>query len=206
MPSSGRETLLRWGGISSLIFVLLFTALLAITFAVGGPEWSGWTPLFSIAVCFYVVVLLGGDELLTSTHYALARIGSAFGLLLLVVLFAEIAAWGADRVMLRSGFEPTGGQPSPMIALFTSTHVLAIWFHGIWITCWGLVLLKLEGRARLTGWLMVAFGASYAIYYLLLRLGSSQAEIAHTTGHVALITSHSLLGLILLDSSRDRAA
>ena len=206
MTNSGRVTLLRWGGFSALAFVVLFVALLAITFVAGGPEWTGWTPLFSVAVCFYVVVLLAGDELLEPTHYALTRIGSAFGLLLVVVLFVEIAAWGGDRLLLSSGFEPTEAQLSPMIALFTSTHELAIWFHGIWITCWGLVLVRLEGRASLTGWIMIAFGASYAVYYLLLRLGSGQAEVAHTTGHVALIVSHWLLGLMLLDPSRARAS
>lgn len=197
------RTLLRWGGFCAFAWVIVFAALLVVSIAMGGLNWTAWMPVFSIVICLYVIILLAGYDYLAKTYYALARIGFAFGLLLIVVLFAEVAAWGAERMILRSN--PTGGEAalSPMLALFNSTHTLAIWFHGLWMGFWGAAFIRLPGKSKVTGALMLLFALFYSIYYLLLRLDSSTlAEAAHSSGHVALLVSHWLLGMLLLEASK----
>jgi hypothetical protein len=196
------RVLLKSGGVCAFALVILFAAILVVTKVTGGSAWRAWVPAFSIFICLYVVVLLAAYDYLKETDYALARIGFAFGLLLIVVLFAEVAAWGADQMMLREGFTATGTQLSPMLALFTSTHTLAIWFHGLWMGLWGAALIRHSGKAKVAGALMLLFAFLYSIFYLLLRLGSPLAELAHSGGSVALLISHWLLGMLLLEASK----
>ncbi|HSM17698.1 MAG TPA: hypothetical protein VK845_11985 [Gemmatimonadales bacterium] len=195
------RTLLRWGAVSTFAAVIVFVVMLVVTQVEGGLDWAAWVPTFSIFTCLYVVFLLAGYEYLAPSHGAHAKLGLGFGLLLIVVLFAEIAAWSADRML--SAITTGDAALSPMLALFNSTHVLAIWFHGLWLAFWGAAFVQMSGRARLVGGLMLAFAASYSVYYLLLRLGyPSEAEWAHTTGHVFMVISHWLLGLMMLKASR----
>ena len=197
------KSLMKWGGICTFAAVILFAAMLVINQVTGGLEWTAWIPFFSIFICLYVIVLLAANDYLSKTHYALARIGSAFGLLLIVVLFAEVAAWGAHRMIQRSVSTTAGAQLSPMLALFNSTHSLAIWFHGIWMGFWGAAFIRLPGKAKVTGVLMLLFALLYSIYYVLFRLGDAAlAELAHSSGHVAMLISHWLLGMLLLEASK----
>ena len=197
------RSLLKWGAICTFAAMILFAAMLVVIQVTGGLEWTAWTPVFSIFICLYVVVLLAAYDYLATTHYALARIGFAFGLLLMVVLFIEVAAWGADRMLLRSSSTPPDAELSPMLALFNSTHVLAIWFHGLWMAFWGAAFIRLPGKAKAVGVLMIAFAVFYSVYYLLLRLGDAVlAELAHSSGHVAMLISHWLLGMLLLEAAR----
>ena len=199
------KTLLRWGGFCAFAWVVLFAVLIVVSMAMGGPNWAAWIPLFSVVICLYVVILLAGYDYLAKANYALARIGFAFGLLLIVVLFAEVAAWGAERMILRSDPGASEAVLSPMLALFNSTHTLAIWFHGLWMGFWGAAFIRHPGKSKITGALMLLFALFYSIYYLLLRLGNSTlAEGAHSSGQVALLVSHWLLGMLLLEASRLR--
>jgi hypothetical protein len=177
--------------------------MLIVIKVTGGLEWRAWIPVFSIIICLYVIILLAAYDYLEKTHYALARIGFAFGILLMVVLFAEVAAWGAERMILRAGSSAEETELSPMLALFNSSHVLAIWFHGLWMGFWGAAFVRLPGKARVIGVLMLLFAGFYLVYYLLLRLGDSAlAELAHSSGHVALLISHWLLGMVFIEASK----
>ncbi len=197
------RSLMKWGAVCAFVWVPLFAGMLAATIVMDGLEWRAWIPVFSVVICLYVVILLAVYDYLAQTHYTLAKIGFAFGLLLMVVLFAEVAAWGADRMLKGSGASVSGEELSPMLALFNSTHVLAIWFHGIWMGLWGAAFIRLPGKAKITGALMLLFAALYSVYYLLLRLGETAlAETAHSSGHVALLISHWLLGMLLLEASK----
>jgi hypothetical protein len=80
---------------------------------------------------------------------------------------------------------------------------LAIWFHGLWMAFWGAAFIRLPGKAKAVGVLMIAFSVFYSVYYLLLRLGDAVlAELAHSSGHVAMLISHWLLGMLLLEAAR----
>ena len=127
------EALFRWGGVTAIVWVIVFTAMLAVTFLAGGIEWAAWIPTFSIVICLYVILLVSASEYVAKFDYPLARIGYMFGLLLMVVLFAEVAAWGTDRMITSSGEGGEEEELSSMLALFNSTHTLAIWFHGLWM-------------------------------------------------------------------------
>lgn len=200
------RTFLRWGGICTFASMIVFVGMLVVTRIQGGLEWPLWTAVFSVFICLYVVVLFAGYDFLSTSHYALARTGFAFGLLLIVVLFAEVAAWGADRMLINSGSTPPGTKLSPMLALFNSTHTLAIWFHGLWMALWGTALVKMPGKARASGAVMLVFALFYSIYYLLLRLGEpALGEMAHSAGHVAMVISHVLLALLLIEASKSPA-
>ncbi len=197
------RSLLKWGGFCAFALVILFAAMDVVIEVTGGLQWKAWVPVFSIIICLYVIVLLAAYDFVKKTHYALARIGFAFGLLLIVVLFAEVAAWGADRMILRSGSTAVGAELSPMLALFSSTHTLAIWFHGLWMGFWGAAFIRLPGKARVAGALMLLFALLYSIDYLLLRLGDAALEkVVHSLGHVALLISHWLLGMLLVQASK----
>ena len=198
------RVLLRWAGYCAFAWVIAFAGMLAMVMAKGGLDWAAWIPMFSLIICLYVVILLAGYDYIAKVHYALARIGFVFGLLLIVVLFAEVAAWGADRMILREDSSATGSSLSPMLALFNSTHTLAIWFHGLWLGIWGVAFARLRGKGRVIGWLLLLFAVFYSVYYLLLRLGhAALAEMAHSAGHVALLVSHWLLGMLFLEASRE---
>jgi len=192
--------LFKWGGYCAFAWVVVFAGMLAVV----RMDSAAWIPVFSAVICLYVVILLAAYDYLARVQYALARIGFVFGLLLIVVLCAEVAAWGADRMILREDPRATGSSLSPMLALFNSTHTLAIWFHGLWLGLWGAAFVRLHGREKLVGWLLLLFALFYSIYYLLLRLGHpALAEMAHSAGHLALLVSHWLLGMLLLQASRE---
>ncbi len=197
------RTFLRWGGICTFASMIVFVALLVVSQIQGGLEWPLWTAVFSVFICLYTVVLFAGYDFVATSHYALARSGFAFGLLLIVVLFVEVAAWGGDRMLINSGSTPAGTELSPLLALFNSTHTLAIWFHGLWMALWGTALVRLPGKSRASGALMLLFAVFYSFYYLLLRLGEPElGEMAHSAGHVAMVLSHVLFGLLLMEASK----
>ncbi len=197
------NTLLRWGGLSSYLLVIAFIALLVGSRVFGAREWTLWVPLFSIVICLWVCLLLAAHDYLKQFHNALTTIGSAFGALLIIVLFAEVAAWGADKML-----PPVddGDATSPLMALFASTHSLAIWLHALWLAFWGAVLVRREGREKIIGIMFFAFVGCYAAYYGLVRLGfPEQGEWAHTAGHVALVSSHWMLAGVLLGASKEQS-
>ena len=109
MTREDNRVLLKWGGICTYLSVVAFVALVGASMIIGGLAWKLWLPLFSIVICLWVIVLLAGYEYLKKTHNALAKIGAAFGALLIVVLFAEVAAWGADRMVLKAASGADGG-------------------------------------------------------------------------------------------------
>ena len=196
------KTLLRWGGLSTYLLVIAFVALLVGSRVFGAREWALWVPLFSFVICLWVCLLLAAHNYLKQFHYALTTIGSAFGALLIVVLFAEVAAWSADKMLPPAD---DGGATSPLLALFYSTHSLAIWFHALWLTFWGAVLARREGREKTIGIMFFAFAGCYAVYYTLVRLGlPEEGEWAHTAGHVALVLSHWMLAGVLLGASKEQ--
>jgi len=126
-------SLLRWGGISAFLCVPILAGLDIMNLM--RVDLGTVLPVFSVFLCLYVIVLLAGRDYIIKDKYALAQIGGAFGFLLIVVLFAEIAALGANQMILRA--DDSSDQIellSPMMALSNSTHVLAIWFHGLWMT------------------------------------------------------------------------
>ena len=181
------RSLLRWGGICAFSSVIVLAIIDVTSKVTGGIEWTAFIPVFSIFICLYVIVLLAAYDYLAKTHYGPARIGFAFGLLLIVVLFVEVAALGADQM-----------------ALFASTHTLAIWFHALWMAFWGAAFVRLPGKAKVTGALMLLFTGLYSISYLMHRLGDAAlANLAHDLGHVPLLISHWLLGSLLLKASKE---
>ena len=194
------KTLLRWGGLSTYLLVIAFVALLVGSRVFGAREWALWVPLFSIVICLWICLLLAAHDYLKQFHNALTTIGSAFGALLIIVLFVEVAAWSADKMLPPAD---DGSATSPLLALFYSTHSLAIWFHALWLSFWGAVLLRREGREKTIGIMFFAFAGCYAVYYALLRLGlPEEGECAHTTGHFALVISHWMLAGVLLGASK----
>ena len=196
------KTLLRWGGLSTYLLVIAFIALLVGSRVFGALAWALWVPLFSVVICLWLCLLLAAHDYLKRFHSALTTIGSAFGALLIVVLFAEVAAWSADKMLPPAD---DGGTISPLFALFYTTHSLAIWFHALWLTFWGAVLVCREGREKTIGILFFAFAGCYAVYYMLVRLGlPEEGEWAHTAGHIALILSHWMLAGVLLGASKEQ--
>jgi len=182
--------------------VIAFIALLVGSRAFGMREWVLWVPLFSVVICLWVCLLLAAHNYLKQFHNALTSIGSAFGALLIVVLFAEVAAWSADKMLLPAS---DGGAISPLFALFYTTHSLAIWFHALWLTFWGAVLARRDGREKTIGRMFFVFAGCYAVYYMLVRLGlPDEGEWAHTAGHIALILSHWMLAGVLLAASKEQ--
>ena len=60
---------------------------------------------------------------------------------------------------------------------------------------------------KIIGIMFFVFVGCYAVYYALLRLGlPEQGEWAHTTGHVALVSSHWMLAGVLLGASKEQSA
>jgi len=197
------KTLLRWGSLSTYLLVIAFIALLVGSRAFGMREWVLWVPLFSVIICLWVCLLLAAHNYLKQFHNALTTIGSAFGALLIVVLFAEVAAWSADKMLPPAN---DGGAISPLFALFYTTHSLAIWFHALWLTFWGAVLARRDGREKTIGRMFFAFAGCYAVYYMLVRLGlPEEGEWAHSAGHIALILSHWMLAGVLLGASKEQS-
>ena len=197
------NTLLRWGGYSTYLLVIAFVALLLGSRVFGAREWTLWVPLFSVVICLWVCLLLAAHDYMRQFHYALTTIGSAFGALLIVVLFAEVAAWGADKMLPPAD---DADVTSPLMALFASTHSLAIWFHALWLAFWGAVLVRRLGREKIIGIMFFAFVGCYAVYYALVRLGlPEQGGWAHTAGHVALVSSHWMLAGVLLGASKEQS-
>ena len=68
---------------------------------------------------------------------------------------------------------------------------------------WGAAFIRLPGKAKVIGALMLFFAGLYSVYYVLLRLGDpALAELAHSAGYIPLIISHWLLGMLLLEASK----
>jgi hypothetical protein len=201
MPNTG---LFKWGGISALCFVGLFTTSIAAYWVTGGIAFRAWVPLFSSLVCFLLVATLAGYEHLAKSHYALARIGLGFALLAIVMLFLEAAVWGADRMVRRA--DPAVVQPEPthLLALFSSLHMMVLWFIGIWMALWGVAFFQLAGGAKAVGVPMMLVAGFNAVDYVLARLGvaGTFVEFWHLGGQVMLLTAFTMLGLLLIRMTR----
>ena len=210
------RVLMKWGGVTAFLFVALFVlssclALLAQGLPSDPPStlewaevltsapWRAFVPVFSIAMCLLVVVAAASYRFLTRLHPSLATVGLAFGVLLIVIVFVEIAVFGAAGAIAGSDDGEMENRLAPLQALLGGLHTLAIWFHGLWLGVWGLGFLKLRGRTRLIGVLLLSFSGIYATYYGLLRVGNLvAAELTHLVGHSALVVSHLLLGMVLV--------
>ena len=200
---TAKATLMRWGAYSTFAAMIVFVGMLIMIQVKGGLDWPGWIPWFCVFTCLYVGFLIAGYEYLAETHFAHARVGFAFGVLLIIVLFVEVAAWSANRMLQAADAASGGDGLVPMIALYTGTHSLAIWFHGLWFGFWGAAFIRMTGRARVVGGLMLAFAAFYLVFYVLLRISyAAQAEWAHSAGHICMVISNWLLGLMMLKASR----
>lgn len=214
------KSLMKWGGICTFVFVLLFTASALLLLVSQGipsrpPTMSEWAatltggvwrlfiPLFSVAMCLYVVVAIAAYDYLATTHYAVARIGLGFAVLLIIVVFLEIAVLGAGKIIAQSSISEVESQLFPVFAKFGTLHILAAWFHGLWLFFWGLGFVRNSGMERTIGAFLLAFSFLYLLYYLLIRVGNTMyAELTHSAGHVAMIVSHLLLGMVLINASK----
>ena len=202
------RTLLKWGGISALIFVALLTSSIITFWVTGGIEFKAWVPLFSTLVCFLVVAVLAGYEYLAKSHYALARVGLGFAALSLMTLLLEAVVWGADKMVLRSGGGAMQSGITPLMATFNSLHMLVLWLIAIWLACWGAGLVRLPGKAKLAGTFMLLVAPGHLVDYALARLGrvGLPADLWHLGSQIMLLSSFMFLGLLLLNTSREEQA
>jgi hypothetical protein len=198
------KILMKWGGISSLIFVVLFTISIVSFWVTGGIAFRAWVPLFSSLVCFLLVATLAGYDYLAKSHYAFARIGLGFAALAIITLFLEAAVWGADRMVLRT--EALTAQPelTHLLAFFNSLHMMVLWFIGLWMAFWGAGFVRLQGMAKVAGVLMILKPGFNLVDYLLARLGmiSRFADFWHLGSQIMLLSIFTMLGLLLLTEAR----
>ena len=197
--------LLRWGGISALCFVVLFTISIGAYGVTGGLAFRAWVPLFSSLVCFLVVATLAGYEYLAKSQYSLARIGLGFAALALVMLFLEAAVWGADRMVRRAEAPAVAPELTHLLALFNSLHMMVLWFMGLWEALWGAGFIRLSGRAKAVG-VPLLLGAGFnGVDYLLARLGVAGAFVDywHLGSQMMLLAAFTMLGLLLLRVARE---
>lgn len=198
------KILLKWGGISALAFVVLFSISIATYWVTGGLEFRAWVPLFSSLTCFLLVATLAGYEYLSKFHYSLARGGLAFAALAILVLFLEAAVWGADRMVVRSESLTVQPELTHLRALFSSLHLMVLWFIGIWMAFWGAGFVRLSGRGKAVGVLMVLVTGFNSVDYLLARLGQTDlfVDLWHLAGQITLMSAFTMLGLLLLEAAR----
>jgi hypothetical protein len=201
------EKLMKWGGVSALTFVTLLSISIITFWITGGIEFRAWVPLFSTIACFLLVATLAGYDFLAKSHYALARIGLGFGALSVLTLFLEAAVWGADRMMLRAGMAPVQVQLTPQLALFNSLHMMVLWLIGIWMVVWGMGFFRMPGKGKAAGTFMMLVGPFHLVDYVLARLGHAGlfADLWHLGSQIMLLSSFGLLGLILINASKETA-
>lgn len=215
------KPLMKWGGISSFVFVVLLTITVVLYWAAQGGipsrmptvgEWADMVSgnafrtvivLFSIMACFYVVVVYATYDYLRKTSYGLARIGFGFAVLWIITFFIEMGLIAAGKniaLVHASDFET---QLSVIINLLGSMHIIIIWFWALFPFLWGLAFIKLEGRNKTVGYLFLATTVFAVLYYMFLRVGNIRiAEISHLLGHIVFIVSHFFLALILIAESK----
>jgi hypothetical protein len=200
------KRLMKWGGISALVFVALLTTSIVTAWVTGaGIAFRAWVPLWSTLVCFLVIAAIAGYDYVAKSHYALARVGLGFAVLAIIFLFLEGAVWGADRMVRRA--EAAAGQPelTHLLALFNSLHMMVLWFIGLWLALWGAALVRLGGRAKTAGVLMLLLAGFNAVDYLLARLGQAGriVDLWHLGGQIILLSAFTMLGLVLLAAWRE---
>jgi len=198
------KRLLRWGGVSALVFVTLLSISIITFWITGGIEFRAWVPLFSTIACFLLVATVAGYDYLAKSHYALARIGFAFGALSVLTFFLEAAVWGADRMVLRAGTAPIQGELTPQLALFNSLHMMVLWLIAIWMSFWGAGFVRIPGKGKLAGTFMLLVGPFHLVDYVLARLGHTGLfiDLWHLGGQISLLSSFGLLGLLLIETSK----
>ena len=182
---------LKWGAISAIVFVILQGA----DYISGGPASRGFVPLFSLALVFRLIAALAGYELLSKTHYGLARVGLGFAFLAIVMMFLEAAVWGA-----RSS---SGVDEADMVALFDSMHLMVLWFVAFWVLCWGIAFVQGTGIARVLGALFIfhAFVNLLRYYTIQYEIGGVIVGISSVIGPITLLGTYLLLSIVLLKAS-----
>jgi len=214
--------LIKWGGICIYIFIVLWITL-TILFNLNGiptrpPTLQEWAQmlsgnsfgvtlsLFSISMFFWLVITLAVYDYLVERQYALARIGYGFALLLFMIIFLEIATLAAGRTIAEANGADVESDLYPIITLFGAEHNLAIWFHGLWFFFWGLGFIKIDGKERIVGCLLLTFVAFYIVFYINLRMGNVfVGELCHMAGHIMMLSSYVVLAPLLMKASKNAA-
>jgi hypothetical protein len=196
--------LMRMGSISAFAFVVLFTISIATYHVTGGLDFRAWVPLFSSLVCFWFVAAIAAFDYLRKANYALAKVGFGFAFISIVILFLEAAVWGADRMILRASLPEPQPTLTELGALFTSLHLMVLWFIAIWYALWGAGFLRLEGKAKLIGVAMILVAGFHMGDYLLFRIGETGqlAEFWHLGSQGFNLIAYIFLGFLLLEESR----
>jgi len=200
------DSLMKWGGLSSFVFVGLLATSIGVAWITGGIEFRGWVPLFSSLLCFWFVATLAGYEYLSKSHYALARVGMGFAVFAFIMLFFEAAVWGADREFLGVTTLEPPSETTSLSVLFGSLNLYVIWFVGLWCAFWGAGFVRIPGKGRAVGVSMILVAGFNAVDYLLFRVGESGilVEMWHLGGQICLLSAFSLLGLLMLDASKPK--
>ncbi len=199
------KRLMKWGGLSALVFVVLLAISIATGWVTGaGISFRAWVPLWCTLLCFLVVAALAGYDYLTQSHYALARIGMGFAALTVIIFFLEGAVWGADRIVLRAEAPSVEPGLTHLLALFNSLHAMVFWFVALWLGVWGAGFVQLQGKAKVAGVLMLMKIPTNMLDYTFLRLGKTglSLDLYHLGSQVILLSAFAMLGLVLLEASR----
>ena len=196
--------LLRWGGLSAHAAVALLVISIASYWITGGLEFRAWVPLFSAFACFLLVASVATYEYLAQHQYSLARAGAGFAALSILTFFLEAAVWGADRMVLRDSATVGSDGLSPLLALFNSLHMMVLWFIAIWMILWGVGLIRVPGKAKLTGVFMCLLAGFHMVDYALARLGQAglAVELWHLGSQAMLLSAFTTLGFLLGEVSR----
>jgi hypothetical protein len=199
------RVLLKWGGISAHVSVVLLIISIVTFWVTGGLEFRAWVPLFSTFACFLLVATLATYDCLARSQYPLARAGLGFAALSILTFFLEAAVWGADRMVLRVVDTAAADGLTPLLAVFNSLHMMVLWFIAIWMALWGIGFLRVPGKGRLAGTFMVLVAGFHMVDYLLARLGRTglPVELWHLGSQVMLLSALTTLGLLLVEASRE---
>jgi hypothetical protein len=211
------KALLKWGGICALIFMVLFIVWGVIYWTSQGissqipkvNEWAGILSgsvsrisvvLFSIFMCFYVIAAYATYDYLLKTSYTFSRIGFAFVLLWIIIVFIKTGIIAAGNLIVLSAVPDFATQLSILMVLYSSFHILAIWFWALFPFFWALAFIKLRGNDKIVGVLFLVLSILAILYYIFFRIGNIWiAEIIHLVGHVVFAISNFFLALVLLE-------
>jgi len=215
------KVLMKWGGICAFAFVVLFIVWAAMLWITQGipsqmPTVSDWADtlagsvsrisviLFSIFMCFYVVVAYATYDYLRKTSYGLSRIGFGFAVLWIITVFIVTSIFAAGKIIVLSGAPGFEAQLFAIMALAGGLHIYAIWFWALFPFLWGMAFVKLEGKNKIVGILFLVVAFLAVLYYAFLRAGNIWiAEFTHLLGHIAFIVSHFFLAMVLIAASKE---
>jgi|GEM_PF-2756821 len=215
------KPLMKWGGISAFVFVVLFIiTTLLYWIAQGGipsrmPTVGEWADLLSgsairthivlvsIWLCFYVVVAYAAYDYLRKTSYGLSRIGFGFVVLWIITYVVVIGTLAAGIKIALARPPDFETQFSVILNLFGCMRIFLIWFWALFPFLWGLAFIKLEGKNKSVGYLFLATTVFAILLYTFLRVGNIRiAEISHLLGMITFAVSHFFLALILIAESK----